>query len=239
MTYTDSILPKTVSAVVPCYNAGHRLRPVIEKLTPIVPSVCVVDDGSTDGCIENIRALPVRIVALERNCGKGVALRAGIEAALEDSGVTCVACLDADGQHDPAELPGLFEAFTARNADLLIGSRIFQRKDVPLRSWFGNTLTITVAGALLGQRVPDTQSGYRLLSRRFLEAVLPAMRGVRYEFEMEMLARAIRGGYRVEAAPIATIYETGNPSSHFRKIEDSWRIYRTLWRVAREARKAQ
>lgn len=233
---TTPPLPNTVAAVVPCYNAGHRLRPVIEKLLPLVPAILIVDDGSTDGCIDTIRDVPVRIVALERNCGKGVALRSGIEAAMENAAVNCVVCLDADGQHDPAELPGLYDAFRNRDADLLIGSRMFKRPDVPLRSWFGNTLTINVAGALLGKRMPDTQSGYRLLSRRFLETVLPEMQGVRYEFEMEMLARAIRGGYRVESAPIATLYEAGNPSSHFRKVEDSWRIYRTLWRVAREVR---
>jgi len=74
----------------------------------------------------------------------------------------------------------------------------------------------------------DTQSGYRILSRRFAETVVREVPGGRYETEMAILALAIRGGFAVTSTPIKTIYERGNATSHFRKGRDSWLIYRTL-----------
>ncbi len=118
----------------------------------------LVDDGSTDGSIEDLKDLPIRVVTLTPNRGKGYALVAGYKAVLEDPDIDCVASLDADGQHDPAELPGLHNIFIQENADLLIGSRDFTGGNVPFRSRFGNTLTVRVMGWLLGRRLPDTQS---------------------------------------------------------------------------------
>ena len=227
------MISSALVVVVPAYNAGERLRPVLDRLLPIASRIIVVDDGSTDGATRGLEELPIQLERHETNRGKGHALVTGFRAALEDPASTCVATLDADGQHDPAELPGLYERFLAEDADLVIGSRVFNGPGVPLRSRIGNTVTIAVVGWLLGQRVPDTQSGYRLHSRRFLEAVLPSLGGGRYETEMEMLARAIGGKYRVVAAPIRTIYEKGNPSSHFNKLRDSYRIYASLIRASR------
>lgn len=229
-------LPPNLAAIVPCYNAGPRILPVVETLTEYVETVIVVDDGSSDGCTEPVRNTPARLISFPQNRGKGFALMQGYASALKDPRVTCVASLDADGQHDPAELPGLYRAFEDQHADLLVGAREFGGSQVPLRSRFGNTVTIAVVSKLLGQRLPDTQSGYRLLSRRFLEAMIPVVEGGRYETEMELIGRAIAGGYTVASHPIQTIYEEGNKSSHFRKISDSVRIYRTLLRVARTRR---
>lgn len=227
-------LPATVAVIVPCYNAGDRVCPVVERLCASTGTVIVVDDGTTDGSIEPLRTLPVRIVAFPRNRGKGFALMAGYAAALEQAKITCVASLDADGQHDPAELPALYRAFQEQDADLLIGARQFGGTEVPFRSRFGNTITASVVSMLLGRRMQDTQSGYRLLSRRFLDAMIPVVEGGRYETEMELIGRAIAGGYCVGSHPIRTIYEPGNRSSHFRKIGDSVRIYRKLWNLARK-----
>lgn len=226
-----------LAVLVPCYNPGPRVRPVVEALLKIHANVIVVDDGSIDGSMEDLRDLPVRIISLTPNRGKGYALIAGYRAALEDESVNCVASLDADGQHAPDELPGLYAAIKEGKGDFLIGSRDFGSGNVPLRSRFGNLVTVRVMGWLLGKRLPDTQSGYRILSRRFIEAILPEVEGGRYETEMELLARAIQGDYVVLSPPIRTIYEEGNASSHFQKVRDSWLIYKTLMRAARRRRK--
>ena len=236
---TELRLSESLAVVVPCYNVGDRVVPVIEGLLERVSTIIAVDDGSTDGCVEPLRAMPIEIVTFPQNRGKGFALQAGFETALKDPGIGCVAVVDSDGQHDPAELPSLYEAFAREDADLVIGNREFGGEHVPWRSRFGNMMTITIAGWLLGTRVPDTQSGYRLHSRRFLEAVLPHMSGGLYEFEMELLGRALRGGYRVVSSPIQTIYEEGNRVSHFHKGRDSFRIYRTLLKTAWQTRKVK
>ncbi|MEX2015242.1 MAG: glycosyltransferase family 2 protein [Candidatus Hydrogenedentales bacterium] len=234
---TPHPLPPSVAVVVPCYNAGERVLPVAAALASMCERVIVVDDGSTDGAIEALRDLPILIERFHKNRGKGHALVHGCRTALDDSQVQCVACVDADGQHDPAELPNLYAEFEGKDADFVIGSRQFGGVHVPWRSRFGNEMTIRIAGRVLGRRLPDTQSGYRLLSRRYLEAELPHLRGGRYETEMEMLARAVLGGYRVVPVPIATLYETGNPSSHFGKLRDSYRIIRTLVSMRRRLQK--
>lgn len=227
-------LPAGLSVVVPCYNAGARLRPVIETLVRLVDTVIVVDDGSTDGAIRDLAGLPAETIVLSPNQGKGAAMMAGFRAALAKAGVECVAIVDADGQHDPAELPALYEVFTREQADLVIGSRAFDLAHVPWRSRVGNKLTITLTAALLGKRVPDTQSGYRLHSRRLVEDILANVPAGRYETEMAILVKAVKSGYKVTPAPIATIYETGNPSSHFNKLGDSFRIYRMLFHASRK-----
>lgn len=229
-------LRRSVAVLVPCFNAGARILPVLRAACSQVDTVIVVDDGSTDGALDDLSGLPVVLHRFPQNQGKGFALLAGFREALRRPEIQSVATLDADGQHDPLELPGLYAALAAEHFDFVIGSRCFTGRDVPWRSRLGNRLTAWMFGLLLGRRLPDTQSGYRLHSRRFLEDVLETVPGGRYETEMEILVKAVRGPYRVGAAPIATIYETDNASSHFNRFRDSWRIYRRLYQALRRQR---
>lgn len=224
-------LRDSVALVIPCYNAGNRLFPVVEAARRLVDNVIVVDDGSTDGAVDSVDGLGAQIAHFPENRGKGYALLEGFRLALGSSRSTCVAVIDADGQHDPSELPVLYRAFAEQHADLVIGARRFEAAHVPWPSRVGNLATITVMTALLGQRIPDTQSGYRLHSRRFLEDVLRSVAGGRYETETEILVKAVAEGYTVISVPIQTIYETGNPSSHFKRVGDSLRIYARLFRA--------
>ena len=226
-----------VVAIIPCFNAGARVRPVAEGVLAQVPALIVVDDGSTDGCIDTLAGLDARIERLGRNRGKGHALLAGIRAALADPALRWVVLLDADGQHDPREIPGLLAAAEAQGADLHIGARVFSGQAVPWRSRFGNTVTVSVAGLLLGRRLPDTQCGFRVLSRRFAEAVARDVAPGRYETEMEIIVKAVREGYVVGHSPIQTLYEAGNASSHFHKLRDSFLIYSRLFRAVLRAKK--
>lgn len=218
-------------AIIPCFNAGGRVRPVVAGALAQGVAVLVVDDGSTDGCTADLAAAGARVLALGRNRGKGHALLAGLAAGLEDSTLTHLVLLDADGQHDPKEIPGLLAAAEAQGADLLIGARVFSGQAVPWRSRFGNTVTASVTALLLGRRLPDTQCGFRVLSRRYTEAVVREVAGGRYETEMEIIVKALREGYTVGHSPIQTIYEAGNASSHFHKVRDSFLIYSRLLRT--------
>lgn len=240
MEDTGIRLPNDIAVVVPTYNVGDRLESVVDGLLARVDSIIVVNDGSTDGCVDRVRNRSVRIIDFPHNRGKGHALVAGYRAALEDDRIACVAVVDADGQHDPAELPRLYDALKTRSADVTIGARNFNGRQVPWRSRFGNKLTIALTKWLFGKGVTDTQSGYRLVSRRFLEAELPTITGGRYETEMELLGKALGGPYEVVTVPIQTIYERGNAPSHFHKLRDSaliyWKLFGTAARVRFGAR---
>ncbi|WP_320178495.1 glycosyltransferase family 2 protein [Roseovarius pacificus] len=230
MVPEDSIAPLDgVAVVIPCYNAGGRLRPVVEQVLTHTPQVIVVDDGSTDGSAPSLAGLPVRMVSFAANRGKGHALLAGFQAALEDPALKAVAVIDADGQHDPDELPGLCAALWQEDAGLVVGSRRFDGVEVPWRSRFGNRVSAALLRRILGAHLSDSQCGYRVLSRAFTEKVVQTIQGGRYETETAIIILAVRAGYRVVSAPIATRYESGNPSSHFRKLRDSWRVMRVLF----------
>ncbi|MFM1918476.1 MAG: hypothetical protein RLZZ303_110 [Candidatus Hydrogenedentota bacterium] len=225
-----------LACVIPCYNAGARLRPVAESALRQVDRVIVVDDGCNDGCIGQLDGMPVQIERHAQNLGKGHAILTGIRAALEDPAMEAVVLLDADGQHDPAAIPAFARRFQESGAGMVIGARVFDGVEVPWRSRFGNTVTAAVTRLLLGERLPDTQCGFRLFSRAFAEQVLSRVRGGRYETEMEMVVMAVRGKAGLASVPIKTVYEPGNASSHFRKVSDSARIYARLLRaVARHA----
>jgi glycosyltransferase involved in cell wall biosynthesis len=237
MAYPDSQEPLgDVAVVIPCYNAGGRLRPVVEQVLAHTPRVIVVDDGCTDESMPSLEGLPVQLVRFEHNQGKGHALLAGFRAALEDEKVHAIAVVDADGQHDPAELPGLCAVLRREKAGLAVGERRFGEAHVPWRSRFGNRVSAALLRRILGTRLSDSQCGYRVLSREFAVAVVANVPGGRYETETAMIILAVRGGYPVVSAPIATRYERGNSSSHFRKLRDSWRVMRVLSRAAWERR---
>lgn len=221
-------LKRRAVVIVPCYNAGPRLRPTLERVAAVADRVVLVDDGSTDGCTGGLEPLPVSVITLPENRGKGHALIAGIRYALAQPDLGVVALLDADGQHDPAELPALYAAYLEQGADLVIGARQLDRSRTPWRSRFGNHVTAWVSRRLFRCPLADTQCGYRLLSPQFAADFVEAVPGGRYETEMLMLLFAIRQGYKLLSAPVTTLYEPGNRSSHFRKVRDSLRIYATL-----------
>lgn len=219
-----------VTAVIPCYNAGARVRPVVQGVLQVLEHVIVVDDGCTDGCMISLEDLPILVVSLPQNQGKGHALLAGFRKALERPGTKAVCVVDADGQHDPGEISKLLRAWEEQYGDLVIGARVFQRGQVPWGSWIGNQATRLLTALLVRRRLPDTQCGFRVLSRAFIEDILEAVPGGRYEMEMEILIKAIRDGRNVVSTPIATLYEPGNPSSHFHKVRDSILVYARLMR---------
>ncbi|MFA7691332.1 MAG: glycosyltransferase family 2 protein [Candidatus Hydrogenedentes bacterium] len=227
---SDDHLRNCVVVVIPCFNAGPRLRPVLEESFQYVNRVIVVDDGSTDGGTEDIENEAVTLIRFPHNKGKGHALNAGIRRAIAMPGLKCIALLDADGQHNPHELPHLFAVFQETVADLLVGSRHLDKSKTPWRSRFGNRLTAWIMNRFFACPLSDTQCGYRLLSPGFAQDFVHAVPCGRYETELLMILYAIRRGYQLQAASVSTLYEPGNRSSHFRKFRDSSRIYSALLR---------
>ena len=216
----------TVLALIPAYNEAQRISPVIAAALAHLP-VLVVDDGSKDETASVAQVAGATVLRQIPNQGKGAALRTGLRWALEH-GYDAILTLDADGQHDPAEIPALLAAFTASKADLLIGSRDFSQ--MPLSRRAANTLGRWSFSWALGQRVEDNQSGYRLLSRRMAEAVLDSQEQG-FEFEVEMIVTCVQQGYTLAWAPIRTIY--GDQGSHI----DPWTHMRNWVRVVRQTRR--
>ncbi len=224
-----------ILALVPGYQEGPRIGTVVEATRRHLP-VLVVDDGSSDDTAANAEAAGAEVIRQRPNQGKGAALRAGFRQAL-DGGWDAVLTLDADGQHDPDEIPRFVTAFEAPGAhgprpELIIGRRDFARMP-PVRR-LSNTLGGALFSWAVGQHVPDNQSGYRLLGRRLMAATLDS-RETGFELEVEMIAVCLRNGWTLDWVPISTIY-AGEPShveplAHLRNFVRATRAARRLVRA--------
>jgi glycosyltransferase involved in cell wall biosynthesis len=217
---------ETILALIPGYQEGPRIAAVVEAAAAFLP-VVVVDDGSTDDTAAQAEAAGAVVLRQIPNAGKGAALRTGFRYALEQ-GAAAVVTLDADGQHDPAEIPLFLAAFEASRPELIVGRRDFGSMP-PVRR-LSNTLGGWVFSAAVGRHVPDNQSGYRLIGRQLMAALLDSDESG-FEFEVEMIARCIALGLPLADVPIRTIY-SGEPS-HIRP----WRHFTEFLRVSRDARR--
>ncbi|MHB1482427.1 MAG: glycosyltransferase family 2 protein, partial [Bellilinea sp.] len=150
---------RQILVLIPAYNEGERVVPVVRGAQTHLP-VLVVDDGSTDGTAVFARDAGADVYLQQPNQGKGAALLAGFAIALKQ-GYQAVITLDADGQHDPAEIPAFIAAFQSQHADLVIGQRNFSQMP-PVRR-FANTIGAALFSRALGQPVADNQSGFRLI----------------------------------------------------------------------------
>ncbi len=210
-----------ILVLIPAYNEATRLAPVVIGALSQLP-VLVVDDGSTDNTAAVADSAGAAVLPQIPNQGKGAALRAGFQWAL-DKGYGAVLTLDADGQHDPAEIPNFLQAYRADQADLIIGSRDFDQ--MPWVRRLANSLGRGAFSWALGQYVPDNQSGYRLISRRLMEAML-ASGEQGFEFEVEMIVVCMQQGFKLDWVPIRTIY--AGESSHINPLQHTINFLRVV-----------
>ena len=220
-----------VAVLVPAYQAAAHLGEVLTRLDalPNRPHVLVVDDGSRDATADVARQFGAEVHSFAANRGKGHALLAGF-AALR--AYDAVVTLDADGQHPPACLPA-FVAAAEAGADLVLGRRAITADMPPLRR-FANRFSSAWCSGIAGQRISDSQCGYRLYRREVL-AKTP-VRASRYEVETEMAVRAARLRFRVAEVEIPTVY--GDEQSHLSLTRDVPRIVAMMVRLAFEPRPA-
>ena len=216
-------------ALIPAHDEAPRIGRVVAGASEHLP-VLVVDDGSTDDTAAIAEAAGARVLRQAPNQGKGAALRTGFRAAI-DEGIEAVLTLDGDGQHDPAEIPAFLAAYE-RRAELIVGRRNFGHMP-PVRrlsNWLG-TLALSAA---VGRWIDDNQSGYRLVGRRLMAAMLDS-REAGFAFEVEMIAICLREGWPIEWLPIRTIY--GDERSHIRPLRhlaEFLAMTRRARRIARE-----
>jgi len=221
-----------LAAVIPAYNEVATIGDVAERTLALLRSVIVVDDGSTDGTAAALASLPVTLVRNPRNLGKAASLWRGIALALAE-GVDAVVTLDADGQHRPEDIPRLLEAHRRDPAALVIGARLHDNSGIPSERYYANRFANFWIAWAAGQRMKDSQSGFRAYPASLLRA-LPARMGraAGFVFESEVLIEAGRRGTRLEWVPIPAIYEARGRPSHFRPIVDVALITRMVaWKL--------
>jgi glycosyltransferase involved in cell wall biosynthesis len=219
-----------VVAVIPAYQCAATIATVVRGVREHLETVVVVDDGSSDTTSGEAAAAGARVTRLAENGGKGAALLRGIDEALAGD-PAAVLLLDADGQHDPRDIPAFLAAWDAGAGDLLLGSRMTAEaaESIPRARYWTNRIGSRVLSWMTGWDIEDSQSGYRLLATPLLRKLPLTARG--YAVESEMLILAANRKARLAHVPIRVIYE-GN-TSHYRPVLDTIRI--SYWSVIAKA----
>ena len=222
--------------LIPAYQPDARLPRLILELHRADPStkIVVVDDGSGQkfsDIFEASATAGAHVISYEHNRGKGYALREGFTWIRDVAGDSpeCVVTADADGQHTLNDIFRVGRTCTDTGKSVL-GVREFVGH-VPARSRIGNTATSALFWLATGWKLKDTQTGLRAFPVALLPELLE-VQGDRYEYELRVLLHLAKFRHPVTQIPIETIYEAGNPTSHFRPLQDSARIWAPLLKFA-------
>ena len=214
-------------ALIPAYNEAARITGVVRGASLHLP-VLVVDDGSKDETAHLAKKAGAEVISYQPNRGKGAALREGFKRAMAME-VSAVLTLDADGQHDPDEIPLFLDAYKSEKHKLIIGARDFSR--MPLIRKIANTLGGKLISWAAGQEILDNQSGYRLISSDVMQAMLLS-RESGFEFEVEMVMACLRNGWGLGWVPISTIYR--DQGSHIQPLKHALNFLRMVIFIRRE-----
>lgn len=213
-----------ICAVIPTYNNARTLADVICRTAQFISDIIVVVDGSTDSTMQVLEALtiPVTIVRLETNHGKGYALKQGFRKA-QQMGFTHALTIDSDGQHYPEDIPALLAISRQQPETFVVGNRNIAADNMPRQNTFANRFSNFWFAVQTGMYLPDTQTGLRIYPLARLHGL--HLITSRYEAELELLVFAAWAGEKIVSAPIHVYYPPSEERvSHFRPAYDFTRI---------------
>ena len=223
-------MPLRYAIVIPAYNHGTQVQGVVEKCLQLRLPVIVVDDGSTDSTPNVLASLSgITVIRHKKNQGKGASLLTGFAAAFRIA--DWVITIDADGQHDPEDILSLIQAVPGGQRPLVIGKRAgMERGNVPWTSRWGRRFANFWVWTSCGRWLSDSQSGFRVYP--LPETLHLGTKAKRYQFEVEVLVRAVWCGIPIIEAPVRALYgPLEERVSHFRPWLDFWRNTRTFARL--------
>jgi glycosyltransferase involved in cell wall biosynthesis len=228
-----------LAVVIPAYNAEKTLARVVGRILKDVFGIWIVDDGSSDGTVRIAGRLAqtdprLRIVRRERNGGYGAAMKSGL-AAVAKEGADTVACVHADGQYAPEELPAMLETLEQQELDLLQGSRIASGTalsgGMPAYKYLAGRALTFLENRVFGLRMSDYHSGYLLYGKRALASIRFGDLSDSFDFDLEVIASARALGLRIGERPIPTHY--GEESSSLSPIPYGVRVLGVMLKYLR------
>ncbi len=217
------------TVLIPAHNEEKTIRAIVEGVLAHVDHVLVINDGSNDATVAVLDGLPVEIIDHAENLGKGWRLAEGLDHAIS-RGAGVVLTLDADGQHDPADIPAFLAAAKSAPGTLVMGDRSEDRGAMPT----GRAFSIGIGDFFINwaseRRLRDGQCGMRLYpAGLWRQTQVPASERSHFVFETAVLLHAAEAGFEFIHVPIKARY-TGfvQRPSHFRPVLDSLRIFRAI-----------
>jgi len=216
--------------LIPAYNAEKTLPQLLRQigaLTVLPDKVFVIDDGSGDRTVELAKNDNLTVVmSLPVNRGKGEALKQGFDLIRRQSDAEFILCMDADLQHPVASVSDFLKAAETSDSRFIIGRRERKSGLMPVHRILSNTITSWMISLLSGQKIPDSQCGFRLIHRKVIERM--DLREEGFQLESEMIVRAARLGCRIGSVDIPTVYN--GKSSNISNLKDTVRFIRWVMR---------
>ena len=212
-----------IAVIIPAYNEEASIRTVIESILLFTDKIIVVDDGSTDSTVAQLTSLPIIILKNPRNQGKGASLMRGFRYT-QPLNIRAAICMDADTQHNPADIPKFINAMSAYPDHIIIGARTQKTENAPKHRRRANLIADFFISWAAGCRIIDTQSGYRLYPLHFLRDCLSQLRSQCFTFESELIIQASRCGYPSISIPIQSHYPKDSRHSHYKPFTDTVKI---------------
>jgi glycosyltransferase involved in cell wall biosynthesis len=209
--------------LVPAYREAARIGVVVRTVRALGLPVLVVDDGSPDATSVEAEQAGAEVVRHPVNRGKGAAIATGV-TRLEARRLDCVLTMDADGQHLAADIPPFLEAFRRDRPAAIVGNRMDHPAGMPFVRRLTNRYMSWLLSRRMGQRVPDTQCGFRLYRADVLRLLVGG--DERFAGESEVLLRLSAAGHRIASVPVRVIYR--DEKSKISPIRDTIRFWRML-----------
>jgi glycosyltransferase involved in cell wall biosynthesis len=204
----------TIVACIPAFDEEASIAKVIARAQKHVDKVVVVDDGSTDDTALIAEALGAVVVRHERNLGYGAAIRSCFSAA-RDLKADVIVTLDADGQHEPDQIPRLIEPVSEGLADIVVGSRFLgasNKTQAPGYRQAGIRILTRFTEAASRTQFTDAQSGFRAYSRKAFEEIVPTEQGM--GVSVEILMKGVEHNLRILEVPATVEYKGLETSTH-------------------------
>ena len=226
--------PTICAAVIPCHNEGDSVGDLVNAIRRYLPSIFVVDDGSSDQTATRAAGAGARVIRHPCNPGKGAALKSGAQAAAA-AHCSWMLTMDGDGQHRPEDIPAFLRCAEETQASVIVGNRMHEPREMP---WLRRTVNRWMSrriSACAGASLPDTQSGFRLVDLAAWNRVPPQTD--HFEIESEMLLAFVRARLRIEFVPISVVGRGGH--SHIQPVRDSLRWLRWWWRARTAAQERE
>lgn len=245
MTYIDNPgfdqsrddTPNQVSniiAIIPAYNEANNIINIVKEVKNYVTTIIVIDDGSTDDTYSRALSANVKVIRNNRNRGKGAAIKRGLLECVKLN-PDVIITIDADGQHNPEDIPTLLKPIQNGLADLVIGSRYntLSKQEIPRLRGIGLSIIDVLNRTLMKINVRDTQSGFRAYGRSIIGAISD-YDSLGYGAETEQLAQAELRGFNILEVPIKIKYQGLGQTSKMNPILHGSQLFSTILKIAVE-----
>ena len=214
-----------ICTLIPCHNEAQTIGGIVDKINSRALDVVVVDDGSIDGTGSIAQSKGAHVITIAQRGGKGNAMQKGFDYIVSQ-GYDALIVMDGDDQHSVDDIPAFIERYKASQASVINGNRMANNKNMPLVRRVTNWFMSWMVSMICGQKIDDTQCGFRLISCAVLRSI--KLTSTNFEIETEILIKASKKGFKIDSVAVQTIYQDEQSKIH--PVKDTIRFFKYLIR---------